>query len=335
MTQKSDYEFDLFISYASQDKAFVENELLPRLKTRGLKSFVDFIDFKPGKPELDEIKRGIKSSRKTLLLISPHYLKDNLSDFEKHLTRYMGVATKNTRCIPAIIVSCRLPDDLNYLVCIHLDYKNEQERNAEWDKLLKSLTENILYKPVHRKEKTPKIKSPLLSLPKMEKELRMNKAHWVAAGFSIPAEQFNFTVVYFENQIDIYRKIESETRSISDDLTKNKINPSQEEFLIRAYTTLDELDDRTEQVLEILETDQDHHLITTAYQAAKKLLENSDKTRQSIVSQSLIGALRPNELNISLIKLPVELRTLVISIEELIKHIKAIYKLAGLSLQNR
>jgi hypothetical protein len=36
------YEFDVFISYSSRDKAWVRGELLKRIELAGLKAFIDF-----------------------------------------------------------------------------------------------------------------------------------------------------------------------------------------------------------------------------------------------------------------------------------------------------
>ncbi|SRR6266498_4762572 len=331
MSQKAVHEYDVFISYANQDKAFVENELLPKLKTRGLKPFIDFIDFKPGKPELDEIKRGIESSRKTLLLVSPHYLKDNLSDLEKQITRYIGVTAKETMCIPVIIAPCKLPDDLSYLVCIYLTSKNEQERGVEWTKLLKSLTEDIPSKPLLKKEKTPKRKK--LALPKMEKELRMNKAHWITAGFSMPAEKFNFTAVYFENQLDIFRRLRTEVKLLADGVNKDKTKPRQAAFLKKAYETLDKLQSRTSQVSSILDTDKDHQFLLVVQKATTSLIENTIKARQSLMKSSVSGTVHPKEFDLTAAQLPTEFYAIVISIEEVERHLKRIYQLAEQSVQ--
>ena len=49
---QKEYEFDVFISYSSHDKAWVRGELLTRIEQAGLKAFIDFRDFTRGAPSI-------------------------------------------------------------------------------------------------------------------------------------------------------------------------------------------------------------------------------------------------------------------------------------------
>jgi hypothetical protein len=332
MPIKPTYEYDVFISYAKQDKSWVENELLPRLQAKGLKPFIDFIDFKPGKSELGEIERGIRSSRKTLLMISPYYLKDNLSESEKHLTRYMGLKAKETRCIPVIITPCRLPDDIRYLVCIYLTSKNKQEQQNEWDRLLGSLIENPSSQSTTKSART---KTKLRSLPKMEKELRMNKEHWITAGFSMPADQFNFTAVYFENQMEVFTKMREQINSLADQVSREPTIPRQAPFLRNAYEIIDQLLSSTNQVLDILEADKNHELLLITKKATSRLIENTTRARQTLMKSSVSGAIKPKEFYSTGTKLPIELHAVGISIAEVERHLSEVYKQASTANQTK
>jgi len=48
MPGKKRFEFDVFISYSSQDKEWVRGELLERVERAGVKAFIDFRDFTRG-----------------------------------------------------------------------------------------------------------------------------------------------------------------------------------------------------------------------------------------------------------------------------------------------
>ncbi|XP_058629142.1 toll-like receptor 13 [Onychostoma macrolepis] len=68
-------QYDAFISYNVHDELWVMRELLPQLEgEQGWKLCLHHRDFEPGKPIMDNIIDGIYSSRKTICVISRHYL---------------------------------------------------------------------------------------------------------------------------------------------------------------------------------------------------------------------------------------------------------------------
>ncbi|KAL7852621.1 hypothetical protein SRHO_G00184060 [Serrasalmus rhombeus] len=74
-TQSSGYQYDAFISYNTHDELWVMSELLPHVEgEQGWKLCLHHRDFQPGKPIMDNIVDGINSSRKTICVISRHYL---------------------------------------------------------------------------------------------------------------------------------------------------------------------------------------------------------------------------------------------------------------------
>ncbi|XP_066572598.1 toll-like receptor 13 [Amia ocellicauda] len=69
------YEYDAFVSYNTHDEPWVFRELLPNLEQdQGWKLCLHHRDFEPGRPIIDNIMDGIYKSRKTICLISRHYL---------------------------------------------------------------------------------------------------------------------------------------------------------------------------------------------------------------------------------------------------------------------
>ncbi|XP_076839255.1 uncharacterized protein LOC143484434 isoform X2 [Brachyhypopomus gauderio] len=69
------FQYDAFISYNTQDELWVMRELLPQLEgEQGWRLCLHHRDFQPGKPIIDNIVDGIYSSRKTICVISHHYL---------------------------------------------------------------------------------------------------------------------------------------------------------------------------------------------------------------------------------------------------------------------
>uniref|UniRef100_A0A4W3KJB0 Toll-like receptor 22 n=1 Tax=Callorhinchus milii TaxID=7868 RepID=A0A4W3KJB0_CALMI len=67
--------YDAFVSYNTHDEQWVLNELLPNLERNNKwKLCLHHRDFEPGKPIIDNIVDSIYKSRKTICVISRHYL---------------------------------------------------------------------------------------------------------------------------------------------------------------------------------------------------------------------------------------------------------------------
>uniref|UniRef100_A0A672HIU5 Toll-like receptor 13 n=1 Tax=Salarias fasciatus TaxID=181472 RepID=A0A672HIU5_SALFA len=69
------HRYDAFVSYNMQDEAWVYEELVPELEgQQGWKLCLHHRDFEPGRPIVENITDAIYSSRKTICVISQHYL---------------------------------------------------------------------------------------------------------------------------------------------------------------------------------------------------------------------------------------------------------------------
>ncbi|XP_015230540.1 PREDICTED: toll-like receptor 13 isoform X3 [Cyprinodon variegatus] len=76
MRKKEDpHRFDAFVSYNVHDEDWVYRELLPELEgEQGWRLCLHHRDFQPGKPIIENITDAIYESRKTICVISRHYL---------------------------------------------------------------------------------------------------------------------------------------------------------------------------------------------------------------------------------------------------------------------
>ncbi len=131
------YKYDVFISYSSKDSDWVRNELLPALRRAGLRVCIDFRDFKAGAPGVKEMERCIEKSRKTVLVLTPAYLKSDWTEFESLMLQTLDPANQKRRLIPMLKERCNLPLRLKYLT--YLNFVDPYDWNLEWQKLLKAL----------------------------------------------------------------------------------------------------------------------------------------------------------------------------------------------------
>ena len=83
--------FDVFVAYAQQDLAWIQQELLPTLEGRwGLKLCVHQRDFVPGEHIVDNIADSVRDSERMLMVFSPDFARSQWCQFE--LKYCQGVA---------------------------------------------------------------------------------------------------------------------------------------------------------------------------------------------------------------------------------------------------
>lgn len=134
---KPPFAYDVFISYSSQDKSWVRGELLPKLDAAGLKTFIDFRDFDIGAPSITEMERGVLTSRKTLLVLTPAYLKSQWTEFENLMLQSSDPANRLRKLIPLLKEKCELPLRIGMLT--YVDFTDPNELDLAWQKLLRGL----------------------------------------------------------------------------------------------------------------------------------------------------------------------------------------------------
>ncbi len=131
------FTYDLFISYADADKAWVEGYLLDALIEAGVRCHLESA-FALGAPRVLEFERAIKQSRRTLLVISPAYLADDFTQFTDLLAQSYGIETSTWPVIPLILHPVqKLPPRLGMLT--GLQATKEAERQAAIERLCTEL----------------------------------------------------------------------------------------------------------------------------------------------------------------------------------------------------
>jgi hypothetical protein len=75
-TDKSDEEYDVFISHASEDKESFADELCQELQNIGFKVWYDALRIEWGDSLRSKIDNGLAKSRFGIVVISPNYIAD-------------------------------------------------------------------------------------------------------------------------------------------------------------------------------------------------------------------------------------------------------------------
>ena len=130
----------VFISYSHKDKAWVCEWLLPHLEAAGLKVLIDFRDFLVGAPVLVNIERAIEVSQRTLLVLTPHWVASEWTNFEALLLQTGDPTGLRQRLLPLMLETCEPPKRLG--IFTHADFRVPAEREAALERLLRQITED-------------------------------------------------------------------------------------------------------------------------------------------------------------------------------------------------
>ena len=120
-------QYDLFISYAKEDRAWVEGYLLDALRQANITYFTEAA-FELGKPQLLAFEEAVQQSKRILLALSPAYLVEGYTLFVDLLAEHYGLETGTWPVIPVIIRPVEeLPLRLRMLGSLDGTEKGERE----------------------------------------------------------------------------------------------------------------------------------------------------------------------------------------------------------------
>ena len=324
--------FDVFISHADTDRKWVEVELLPKLSGVNLQPLVGFLHFQPGARMISELETAIQSCPKTILVISPEYLK-----YEWALLDRMEVLDpfkELLKFIPIVIASCVLPIHIKSLVFLDFTTKDENKLFSEWNRLTRTLLQS---QEKNGKEPIPKDLQQIrlwskayddIFLQKIEERLRMEDAHWIQAGFSIPSDQFSFAAVFFENQIEILERLEEELNFRCQNLDRKQLNLASPIARKDLDTILNLIKMRTRQLKEIVGENAENQLDITIRMALKRLLDNIEALQSGVTKLKIDGVLQSKTREKLLIEFRSEIYAVLFSLHEVLKYSKQIKTLA-------
>ena len=141
------YQYDIFISYANEDYGFVTGEMYQTLQEAGLSMCLHQKDFLPGSYISENILRAIRSSRKTVIVLSPAFLDSKWCMYEFNMARMEGIYGRNGESIIFVVmyeeidvlqISEEMRDCLESES--YLAYPQEQEeRPYFWEMLARSV----------------------------------------------------------------------------------------------------------------------------------------------------------------------------------------------------
>ncbi|XP_030050592.1 toll-like receptor 13 [Microcaecilia unicolor] len=147
------YDFDAFVSYSSHDECWVVNEFLPNLEEQGPPFFKVCLhgrDFELGKDILDNIVDSIYRSRRTICLVSHHFLRSHWCSMEMRMATYRLIAERENTLIIVFLekISTRRLSRYHQMARLvkkktYLEWTEDvQEQPLFWARLRKAIGED-------------------------------------------------------------------------------------------------------------------------------------------------------------------------------------------------
>jgi hypothetical protein len=140
------FRYDVFVSYAEEndhDADWVWETLLPHLEEAGLEVAISDDVREAGVSRVVNIERGITQSKRTVIVLSPSYLQDNMAQFENVMAQTLSVQEGAARLVPVIVETFDtnlLPYRLNPNMVIPVDLTKPGRRaERQWSKLVGTL----------------------------------------------------------------------------------------------------------------------------------------------------------------------------------------------------
>jgi hypothetical protein len=140
-------DYDVFVVHAAADESFVQGYLIPKLALAPERVLVPD-KLRLGRPIIGEIERGVRSSRVTIVMLSPAYMTDHWAVFGEQLAAYASVAKDvQGELLPLLLEDCELPTHIRALV--KLDFRDSAREvwTAEMDRLHQYLDQPAVSDP--------------------------------------------------------------------------------------------------------------------------------------------------------------------------------------------
>lgn len=141
-----EFEKDVFVSYANEDRGFVRQRVVPKLEEEGsISLLVHDRDFLAGEFVADNILRAVTTTRKTLVILTQAYIRSKWCVYEMNMARMEAADTgRNVICvilkedIPAKHLPLEIMDIIKKKTYMEFPSENHNEA-AFWDRLRATL----------------------------------------------------------------------------------------------------------------------------------------------------------------------------------------------------
>lgn len=121
----SDYAFDVFLSFADEDKAFVTNNIYIPLENKGYRVFWHHEHFKPGIEIVENIARAVRVSRRIVFVCTESFGESDFCLQELAYCLDVQRKEKTRRIIPVVVKEEFCPRELMEFNQIRIDQRDD------------------------------------------------------------------------------------------------------------------------------------------------------------------------------------------------------------------
>ena len=126
----TDYEFDVFLSFAEADKEFTETNIHIPLMNKLYRVFWHYEHFKPGLTIMENIIRAVKLSRRTIFVCSRRFMKSEFCKKEMDYCLRVQEKEHTRRVIPVVLEEC-CPEEFKRFNQIRLSGKEMDDNEIK------------------------------------------------------------------------------------------------------------------------------------------------------------------------------------------------------------
>ncbi|XP_046579662.1 toll-like receptor 4 [Haliotis rubra] len=144
--EEQEFEFDAFISYADEDRGLVVRNMRQRLEEmQGLKLCIHHRDFLVGEAIAANILNAVKSSRKTVIVLSRHFLRSYWCKYEVEMAKMESIYTGRNTLLVVVLENIPLKDLTPDIVELmrqdsYVEYTDDQDgQEVFWQNLERAI----------------------------------------------------------------------------------------------------------------------------------------------------------------------------------------------------
>ncbi|MBV7329319.1 tetratricopeptide repeat protein [Chloroflexi bacterium TSY] len=137
----SNYTYDVFISYSHTNKEWVEGWFLSHLEATGLRVCINFRDFDIGVPRLVNMERAVEQSRKTLLVLTPHWVESEWTNFEALSIQTKDPIGLRRRMLPMMLEPCQPPGRVS--IFTHADFTQADRQEEQLQRVINAINDKV------------------------------------------------------------------------------------------------------------------------------------------------------------------------------------------------
>ena len=207
---ESDYQqFDVFISYASEDGAFA-SKIAEKLRENNIKVWFDKWELKAGDHLLVSINKGIELSKKMLAIWSPNYFNDTKlwTHSETYSQQHSDLLGKKHSIIPVLLRDCNIPPTLRNIISI--DFREDKNFDLNFKKILKSLDLSTLSQEVLSQITIPNKEESHLVKKKdsvdNKKNIKNIRREYIKKEWNLVKDHNEYQPIEIENILDLVAK---------------------------------------------------------------------------------------------------------------------------------